>query len=65
MNSYEHLGFSSEVKVEKDAEDIIGNSEGKMESFIKRITKRLATHAGPEVERSTSGKRVKVTTQVR
>lgn len=36
-----------------------------MESFFKRITKRSATHAVPEVEGSTSGKRVKVTTQVR
>lgn len=59
------MGFSSEVKVEKDAEDIIENSEGKMESFFKRITKRSAAHAGPEVEQLTSGKRVKVTTQVR
>ncbi|XP_016127984.1 BEN domain-containing protein 3-like isoform X1 [Sinocyclocheilus grahami] len=51
------------VKVEKDAEDVIKNTEGKMESFFKRITKRSATDTGPEVEWPTSGKRVKVTTQ--
>lgn len=59
------MAFSPEVKVEKDAEDVIKNTEGKMESFFKRITKRTATDTGPEVEQPTSGKRVKVTTQVR
>ncbi len=59
------LGFSPEVKVEKDAEDVIENTEGTMESYFKRITKRSATHAAPEVEEPTGGKRVKVTTQVR
>lgn len=56
--------------MEKDAEDIIQNTEGKMESFLKRITKRTAAHTGPdahagEVERHPSRKRVKVTTQVK
>ncbi|KAI7805862.1 BEN domain-containing protein 3, partial [Triplophysa rosa] len=58
----------SKIKVEKDAEDIIQNTEGKMESFLQRITKRTAALTGPdahaaEVERHPSRKRVKVTTQ--
>ncbi|XP_056326397.1 BEN domain-containing protein 3 isoform X2 [Danio aesculapii] len=47
------------IKVEKDAEDVIENTEGKMESFFKSITKRASTCS--EVERPNSGKRIKVT----
>lgn len=58
----------NKIKVEKDAEDITQNTEGKMERFFQRITKRSAAHTGPdahaaEVERTPSRKRVKVATQ--
>ncbi|XP_055026175.2 BEN domain-containing protein 3 [Misgurnus anguillicaudatus] len=59
---------SNKIKVEKDAEDITENTDGKMESFFQQITKRSAVHTGPdghaaEMDRTHTRKRVKVTTQ--